>query len=76
MLTCTTTVGLAAGHTDVTLWYVVHASRTRVLTADEAEFDAIRWFHFAEVPFECADPHMRRFMTKLSRPNRTPPSGR
>jgi 8-oxo-dGTP diphosphatase len=29
MLTCTTTVGLTARHTDVSLWYVVHVGRTQ-----------------------------------------------
>jgi 8-oxo-dGTP pyrophosphatase MutT (NUDIX family) len=31
MLTCTTTVGLWSGHTDVSLWYVVYAKQSQVL---------------------------------------------
>ena len=31
MVTCTTTVGLSSGHTDVSLWYVVNAARKCVL---------------------------------------------
>lgn len=65
MVTCTTTVGLTAGHTDVSLWYVVGGDRARAVTFDEAEFNAARWFQFSEVPFERSDPHLRRFVAKL-----------
>lgn len=65
MVTCTTTVGLTAGHTDVSLWSVVHATRTQVLAFDETEFHAVTWFSFADVPFERSDPHLRRFIQKL-----------
>ncbi len=67
MVTCTATVGLTAGHTDVSLWYVVHAHATQVLTVDEGEFETARWFPFAEVPVDRSDPHLRRFIHKLSR---------
>lgn len=67
MITCTTTVGLTAGHTDVSLWYVVHAGRSQPLSFDADEFTAVRWFRFGEVPFERSDPHMRRFVAKLER---------
>lgn len=65
MLTCTTTVGLTAGHRDVSLWYVVEASREQPITFDEQEFDSVQWFRFSEVPFERSDPQMRRFVEKL-----------
>ncbi len=65
MVTCTTTVGLTAGHRDVSLWYVVDGSRKQVLSFDEQEFNAVRWFRFNEVPFERSDPHLRRFVEKL-----------
>lgn len=65
MITCTTTIGLTAGHTDVSLWYVVHASRSQPLHFDAGEFNAVRWFRFDEVPFGRSDPHMRRFVAKL-----------
>ncbi|MDR7194572.1 NUDIX hydrolase [Luteimonas terrae] len=65
MVTCTLTVGLAAGHTDVSLWYVVQADRTEPLRFDEQEFRDARWFRFDDVPFEKSDPHMRRFIAKL-----------
>lgn len=66
MVTCSTTVGLTAGHTDVSLWYVVHARCTQALTFDEGEFAAVRWFAFSDIPFERSDPHLRRFIHKLS----------
>jgi 8-oxo-dGTP diphosphatase len=65
MITCTTTVGLTAGHRDVSLWYVVEGSRKQPLTFDEQEFKAVQWFRFSEVPFQRSDPHMRRFIEKL-----------
>jgi 8-oxo-dGTP pyrophosphatase MutT (NUDIX family) len=65
MITCTTTVGVTAGHTDVSLWYVVHAQRSQALNFDATEFNAVRWFQSSEVPFERSDPHLRRFIRKL-----------
>jgi 8-oxo-dGTP pyrophosphatase MutT (NUDIX family) len=65
MVTCTTTVGLTAGHVDVSLWYVVRASRTQKITFDANEFNSVRWFGFSEIPFERGDPHLRRFITKV-----------
>jgi ADP-ribose pyrophosphatase YjhB (NUDIX family) len=73
MLTCTTTVGLTAGHRDVSLWYVVRASRRQPLVFDAQEFQAVQWFHFSEVPFQRADPHLRRFMAKLGARVQKPP---
>lgn len=67
MVTCTTTVGLTAGHTDVTLWYVVRTPHSQVLAFDAAEFHAVRWFPFSEVPFDRSEPHLRRFIQKLIR---------
>lgn len=65
MLTVSETVGLTAGHTDVSLWYVIHADRAQHIRHDEDEFQSVRWFPFVEVPFERSDPHMRRFLSKL-----------
>ncbi|OBV39858.1 NUDIX hydrolase [Janthinobacterium psychrotolerans] len=65
MLTVTTTVGLSAGHTDVSLWYVIHADRRQAITWDENEFSGIRWFAFDDVPFGRSEPHLRRFLAKL-----------
>lgn len=65
MITCTATVGLTSGHTDVSLWYVVQSGRQLPLTFDEQEFHGVRWFRFRDVPFERSDPHMKRFIEKL-----------
>jgi len=65
MVTCTTTVGLTSGHTDVSLWYVVHASRNDSIAYDEQEFDGIKWFALSEVPLGRTDPHLERFIRKL-----------
>jgi 8-oxo-dGTP diphosphatase len=64
-LTSTVTVGLTAGHTDVSLWYVIHGDHTAQYTFDHGEFNAIKWFGFDEIPLEKSDPHMLRFINKL-----------
>jgi 8-oxo-dGTP diphosphatase len=66
MVTCTTTVGLTAGHTDVSLWYAVHAPKSQPISYDEQEFAAVRWFGFDEVPLGRCEPHLGRFLRKLS----------
>lgn len=65
MITCSDTVGLTAGHTDVSLWYVVHAPRTQAICFDAGEFNAVHWFAFADIPLARSDPHMGRFIAKL-----------
>ena len=65
MVTCTTTVGSTAGHTDVSLWYVVKSSRSQAIIYDEQEFSECRWFDLAEVPLDRTDPHLGRFIKKL-----------
>jgi 8-oxo-dGTP diphosphatase len=64
-LTVTETVGKTAGHTDVSLWYVLKGDRTRTLAYDRSEFHGVRWFHRDDVPLGRADPHMARFLKKL-----------
>lgn len=64
-LSVTETVGLTAGHTDVSLWYILRGHREEHLTFDGSEFQEIRWFHRDQVPFERSDPHMKRFLSKL-----------
>lgn len=64
-LTVTETVGITAGHTDVSLWYALKGSRRERLEFDRKEFRSIRWFHRNSVPLERADPELRRFLTKL-----------
>jgi 8-oxo-dGTP diphosphatase len=65
MVTCTTTVGLTSGHTDVSLWYLVNASRSQSIIHDEQEFDGVKWFELSEVPLGRSDPHLERFIRKL-----------
>lgn len=65
MVTCTTTVGMTSGHTDVSLWYVVFATRSQPMAFDAQEFDSIKWFGFSEAPLDRSDPHLGRFIRKL-----------
>jgi 8-oxo-dGTP diphosphatase len=50
----------------VSLWYVLQGDRQRPLSFDAEEFNAARWFPFAEVPLARSDPHMKRFLRKLA----------
>jgi 8-oxo-dGTP pyrophosphatase MutT (NUDIX family) len=64
-LTVTKTVGLTAGHTDVSLWYVLQADQNSPMTFDRDEFHAIYWFQPDDLPYDHSDPQMRRFISKL-----------
>jgi 8-oxo-dGTP pyrophosphatase MutT (NUDIX family) len=69
-LTVTRTVGIDAGHTDVSLWFVVHYGREQPLTVDPREFWDARWWTPAEVATTDParfDPHFTRFLSKLGR---------
>lgn len=66
-LTVTRTVGLTAGHTDVSLWYVLKGCYRAAYQFDAEEFTAIEWFAFDKIPYERSDPHMGRFIKKLRR---------
>jgi 8-oxo-dGTP pyrophosphatase MutT (NUDIX family) len=63
-LTKTVTVGHSAGHTDISLWFVVQADRAESFTADTSEFDRAKWFSMDALPPN-TDPHLRRFLAKL-----------
>jgi 8-oxo-dGTP diphosphatase len=65
MITCTETVGITAGHTDVSLWYVLAGDHAAPITFDAGEFNGAAWFPFDDVPLERSDPHMSRFLRKL-----------
>ena len=65
MITASQTVGLTSGHVDVSLWYVVHFDRGQTIKYDAEEFNSVRWFDLAELPYERSDPHLRRFVEKL-----------
>ena len=67
--TVTTTIGLDAGHTDVSLWFILEGSQDLELTFDEVEFRGARWWSFEEVTAadgDIFDPHFLRFMRKVS----------
>jgi 8-oxo-dGTP diphosphatase len=65
MVTCTMTVGLTPGHIDVSLWYIVTASRTQCINYDKHEFAGVGWFRYSDVPLNRSDPHLARFLAKL-----------
>ncbi|MEU4428665.1 NUDIX hydrolase [Actinoplanes sp. NPDC024001] len=69
-LTVTRTVGMDAGHTDVSLWFVLDLRSDQTLTPDQGEFHAVRWWTPAELRSADParfDPHFFRFLTKLQR---------
>lgn len=66
-LTQTVTVGKTAGHTDVSLWYVLRADSEKEIMYDSGEFNGYRWFPYEEIlatNIEKFDPHMHRFTMK------------
>lgn len=64
-LTVTKTVGQTAGHTDVSLWYLLKGHADRAYHFDKEEFNQIRWFSPSDIPYEFSDPHMQRCIEKL-----------
>jgi ADP-ribose pyrophosphatase YjhB (NUDIX family) len=64
-VTVTETTGKTAGHTDVSLWYVLRGDRRKNLAFDGSEFHEVRWFHRNDVPLDRTDKHMSRFLQKL-----------
>ncbi|MFE3056742.1 NUDIX domain-containing protein [Nocardia sp. NPDC059239] len=64
-LTRTTTVGQAAGHIDVSLWYVIRGERTRDYPLDPTEFDGGQWWDLDPDGLPATDPHLPRFILKL-----------
>jgi 8-oxo-dGTP diphosphatase len=64
-LTSTITVGLTAGHTDVSLWYVLKGNQNQLYQFDPSEFNSICWFGFDEITYEKSEPHIGRFVEKL-----------
>lgn len=67
-ITSAETVGRTAGHTDISLWYVLRGSRAAELRLDLTEFREARWFHRTAVPLAASDPHFGRFLTKFYGP--------
>jgi 8-oxo-dGTP pyrophosphatase MutT (NUDIX family) len=64
-VTVTKTVGQTAGHTDVTLWYILRENSAIAIEYDQEEFNGINWFDIEGIPYEKSDPHMERFVQKL-----------
>lgn len=64
-LTVTQTVGYTAGHTDVSLWYLLTSDSQQALRYDHGEFARIAWFPINNLPYERSDPHLQRFAAKL-----------
>jgi 8-oxo-dGTP pyrophosphatase MutT (NUDIX family) len=66
-LTVTRTVGVDAGHTDVSLWFVAAVGRAEPLAPDDGEFADVRWWSRAELAAAAPgrfDPHLARFLAK------------
>lgn len=67
-ITVTRTVGLTAGHTDVSLWYLLRGHIHDRVNFDRREFSDVEWFTFGEILDSnptIFDPHMQRFTRKL-----------
>lgn len=64
-ITATETVGLTAGHTDVSLWYLARVHSRQAIVFDAEEFASMRWFGPHELPLAHSDPHLGRFVQKL-----------
>jgi hypothetical protein len=67
-VTVTETVGIDAGYTDVSLWFVATCRRDHPLKPDRKEFRAVRWWTPADLrPADPTrfDPHLTRFCVKL-----------
>lgn len=60
------TVGQTAGHTDVSFWYILKGCSDDIFTYDKEEFHDISWFSPADIPYHRTDPHMLRFIKKLT----------
>ena len=60
------TGSLTENHIDISLWYILKGCSNTPLEFDKGEFSEIRWFAPNEIPFKKSDPHMQRFIDKLS----------
>jgi 8-oxo-dGTP diphosphatase len=64
-LTKAKTVGQTAGHTDISLWYILKGCSSATYAFDKEEFLQVRWFSPTEIPYERSDPHLMRCIKKL-----------
>jgi 8-oxo-dGTP pyrophosphatase MutT (NUDIX family) len=66
-ITVTTTNGQGK-HTDVSLWYLLQASKSTPLTIEPEKFADVRWWGIDEVlasPIAMFDPELHRFLRKV-----------
>lgn len=67
-ITQTVTVNIGAGHTDVSLWYLLNGNSEEEISYDKNEFNGYKWFDYSEIlktDVSRLDPHMHRFVEKL-----------
>lgn len=67
-ITQTITVNIGAGHTDVSLWYLLNGNSEEEINYDKNEFNGYKWFDYDEILVSNVnklDPHMHRFVNKL-----------
>lgn len=64
-LTSTVSAATTGGHIDVTLWYIIKGNHQDAYVFDAQEFNRVRWFGFEEIPYQNAEPHLKRFIKKL-----------
>ncbi len=67
-VTVNQTVGLTAGHTDVSLWYLLRGDVHQPITFERREFNDMTWFTYKEILDShpaIFDKHMQRFARKL-----------
>jgi 8-oxo-dGTP diphosphatase len=63
------TIGRTAGHTDVSLWYVVEATAGTQFEPDPTEFHAVEWWtvdRIKDADASTLGPHLHRFVRKLA----------
>jgi len=65
-ITVTKTVNETKPHTDVSLWYLVEGDSLFKYVFDENEFNEIAWFSLEACPQNQVEPHLHRFIKKLS----------
>ena len=74
-LSVSVTVGVDAGHTDVSLWFPLVLHSDEQLHFDRREFRSMRWWSRDEIRAEAPatfDPAFGRFIAKLGNHHRGP----
>jgi len=55
-------------HTDVSLWYLLHADDSTPLVIEDGKFAEVRWWNIDDIlhsPVALFDPELHRFITKI-----------